>query len=737
MIIVWITYKKRDMSDYEKLKSDIASVIKNNGAGEITGAALQEQMLNIVDTLNEGKAEASKLTELESQQGVKITNYANISNDFRRLLGYVKVCNIWTDTEVDLGISFIGILNGKFHLQIWRKDGSFFLNYVVDDIKGVHHFAGLVKANIYLELIVDLGNMTGNASSTDYSKQPNIIQKGLIWEYFPYRQQDIDNQLKKFDTLPSTGLTYDSILTDNSPVVVGQSKSVVKNFESSIFVPKGSCLMLEFLNKDLTDLVVALYFKASSGQMFTYEGADRSIKIMESDVYISSYGYNTSVASANSKMDFTARFSIGQRAELEQLKEKSNESFAQINTSFEKNKYFIFLSEQNAIKNKYVNPIDGVHINLQGYCASDYLPVIGGATYNFGVFQKLYCAWYDEQKRYISGIQRDGLTTEESYVAPKEAHYICISSKTDSYVRGVVWYDSVFLNPNIQKTIIKHTTITIKPSGGGDFNSISEALKSIKDSSYYNRYIVEFYGNGEEFDMLNDCPYEAGSHGLFIPPFTKLVGIGGKDKCILVRRLQSPDEHDCMFNLYGTSELEGFTLIGKNTRYVIHDDFFTSEELELNSNYTRSIQNCEIRTEGTYYKRCWGAGIRSGFRWRFENVIFENALGASDDSFSCHNNVDFTDSSYITFINCRFNADNGSCIRLGSLNTNANHINNYVVFQGCKMNSIRLSEEAVGLYGAGILFKVSGFANDLKNGDNKIVINSADGIDYSGNIDLL
>lgn len=55
------------MADYEKLKSDIASVIKNNGAGEITGAALQEQMLNIVDTLNEGKAEASKLTELESE----------------------------------------------------------------------------------------------------------------------------------------------------------------------------------------------------------------------------------------------------------------------------------------------------------------------------------------------------------------------------------------------------------------------------------------------------------------------------------------------------------------------------------------------------------------------------------------------------------------------------------------------------------------------------------------------
>ena len=64
------------MADYEKLKSDIASVIKNNGAGEITGAALQEQMLNIVDTLNEGKAEASKLTELES----KITRISVVGN---------------------------------------------------------------------------------------------------------------------------------------------------------------------------------------------------------------------------------------------------------------------------------------------------------------------------------------------------------------------------------------------------------------------------------------------------------------------------------------------------------------------------------------------------------------------------------------------------------------------------------------------------------------------------------
>lgn len=53
-------------ADYKKLKEGIASAIKSNGAGEITGDILQEQMLNVVDTLNEGKAEAADLADIKA-----------------------------------------------------------------------------------------------------------------------------------------------------------------------------------------------------------------------------------------------------------------------------------------------------------------------------------------------------------------------------------------------------------------------------------------------------------------------------------------------------------------------------------------------------------------------------------------------------------------------------------------------------------------------------------------------
>lgn len=120
------------MADYEKLKSDIASVIKNNGAGEITGAALQEQMLNIVDTLNEGKAEASKLTELES----KTWKYVNSP----------EYCRVYTDAE------------GKFLMGI-KADGSIewakgIPAPIAEKLKGIEGIA-LKQSVEYMQVVVD------------------------------------------------------------------------------------------------------------------------------------------------------------------------------------------------------------------------------------------------------------------------------------------------------------------------------------------------------------------------------------------------------------------------------------------------------------------------------------------------------------------------------------------------------------------------------------------------------
>lgn len=398
--------------------------------------------------------------------------------------------------------------------------------------------------------------------------------------------------------------------------------------------------------------------------------------------------------------------------------------------------------EKTALIGKYIEPNQGYIGSNSAFVTSPFIDVVPGDIITFKGIDHLYGGYYNKDKNFILGFKYEGLiTSPRTFKVPENVYYIRFSTKYDSYFKNGIYLNSnVFLNESINANIkdgqgIKYSVIKVKLDGSGDFSTISAAFSSIKDSSYDNRYIVEFYGDGTEYDTLKDYPYTAGNQGLFVPPFTKLIGIGGKEKCILTRRIETPDVAHCIFNLYGTSELENLTIIGKNTRYVIHDDFYQQQELDLH-NYERVIKNCDIISEGTYYERCWGAGSRSGFRWRFENVNFKNSGGANDNSFSSHNNINFTNPSYITFVNCRFKARKDDTFRLGSLNTNANSINNYVVLQGCDVDRIILMEENRNLHGAGILYKLSGFGNTIKNGGN-IHISNTDGMDYSDNVDLI
>jgi hypothetical protein len=57
-----------------------------------------------------------------------------------------------------------------------------------------------------------------------------------------------------------------------------------------------------------------------------------------------------------------------------------------------------------------------------------------------------------------------------------------------------------------------------------------------------------------------------------------------------------------------------------------------------------------------------------------------------------------------------------------------------VTMRGCKCpGALHLMEENASLYGAGILFKVTGYGNSF----GSTQITNTDGLDYSGNIDLI
>lgn len=306
------------------------------------------------------------------------------------------------------------------------------------------------------------------------------------------------------------------------------------------------------------------------------------------------------------------------------------------------------------------------------------------------------------------------------------------------YLMSDSFIDYIIDKIDKDKEEINDTTI-LEVGTGKQFTKLSEALKAIVDPSMENKYVVYFYGNGEEYDLYdetiawNEEQPESKKIGLLVPEYTTIVGVGGKDKCILALRL--PEEEKSMsispLNIKGSSCLKGLTIISKNTRYTVHDDYYD------NLNSTRLIEECTFISEGNTLHRVWGSGYRSGFDWRFRNCIFKTDV-LDEYCASFHNNVYFATPARITFENCRFINNQQTTrknVTLQTLFDNANNIINDIYFYGCKISSLEIKEENVSLYGSGILTKVSGYGNDIKTDD--VTMSNTDGKDYSSYVDLI
>lgn len=410
--------------------------------------------------------------------------------------------------------------------------------------------------------------------------------------------------------------------------------------------------------------------------------------------------------------------------------------------------YTNFIQTVNILKGYYVAPSTGELAQYSPFEATEFIGIDEQEEYELVIGGQIYLAYYDENKQYISGDDHVGgyvLTIPANAKYIRVSYYTAINPNPKMILTSVtpILDAGVKLNENADYLALKskvdyfieNITIEVKPNGGGDYTKLSDAFASITDSSYYKRYTVLFYGDGQEYDTLIDSPYIQGWWGLMVPPFTRLVGVGGKEKNILVRRLQTGDDKDSLINLYQTSGIEGFTLRAEKTRYVVHDDFVSEIELD-HLDFQRVVRDMEVEGTNLEFGSAWGAGIRSGINWLFENCKITN--NGERQAYSCHNNVGFINTTTQRFRNCRFFGlgDVGG-ISFGSLNIDANGINNIVILEGNQLKYLTLREESAAHYGSGILFKVSGFANTIKNGDSGIAIIHTDQEDYSTNVDLI
>lgn len=410
-----------------------------------------------------------------------------------------------------------------------------------------------------------------------------------------------------------------------------------------------------------------------------------------------------------------------------------------------------------------------------------------------GVFSKLLSSiiiFYDKNKKYLSGGQYS------TFITPEDAKYIRLSFNKDLIGKQLlvekgtepskIWtpyyktlylkgekiinflYENIKNKPTINgveisgnKTskdygipdvheitetynLYKTNEITVDINGNGDFRKLQDAINSITDNSQNNRYVI--YIKEGEYDLaegISDDENDSSVVGLMIPNWVTLKGLGNRENVILKAKFINKKLYVSTLNFKETGAIENLTVIGENTRYVIHDDFARNS-----SGYKRNVKHCIIKGVTTYYSTIYGAGTGDGADWEFEDVIFDGSqVGANSkpaNTFTVHNVLASQKNRNIVFKNCIFVSTNERNVKFKTIayrtSTGADNANNMltnVSLYGCKFDGtdkgFELIEENPDVYGKGCYYFVNGYGNinagyEITTTDNK---------DYSDRVNLI
>lgn len=284
---------------------------------------------------------------------------------------------------------------------------------------------------------------------------------------------------------------------------------------------------------------------------------------------------------------------------------------------------------------------------------------------------------------------------------------------------------------NVLTKIPSETVIEV--GTGKEYTSLRAALEHAATiANQYNHVTVQFYGNGVEYNLMNDISAEdltteSSFVGLAVPGYCKLLGMGSREQNKVSLTLPSGTDPDVAFristvNLYENAELENMWFYGNGCRYACHDDMMQpNPKWEI-----KTIRNCRFTSDHTNQHRSYGAGYRSGVNWRFENCIFENVNGEETEfgnaAFSAHNNNAMRKAANLTFINCY--ASGGHGFGFESLNRVSGqdypNAKTMLSFYGCKAVTHvwdRPIQTSIPAADAELEVCVTGYGNSFGNND--------------------
>lgn len=547
-------------------------------------------------------------------------------------------------------------------------------------------------------------------------------------------------------------------IKDKSPTVI--NANVIAKALDGVAI-NGKCIPSSYNVESTNDEYVITVYSGSSSVVGQY--------VFMAVVTIAYEDIATDISSAELKdvragADGTVYKSAGEavRQQIGSLKEELEEC---IDVTASRN----ILAFENYTRGKYYSASSGSDRYNDSFTAiDDYVKIEPNTDYVFSIFSdgnyetmpNALVIQYDAGRKYISGAD------VKTFKTAINARYIRLSMANVYFDKQVMLEkgtepSKIYESPLIERKYkikneciddtqicdkvisilkIKENEITVGASDC-NFETLQEAISSIKDNTELNRYIICLkegtYNLADGLDIT-----DSSAIGVTVPNWATIVGIGNRENVILECRLDSKNQNISALNFKETSGIENLSIIGENTRYAIHDDFARESK-----GYDRRIKHCIIRGENTYYSTVYGAGTGDGANWKFEDVVFDGTKTGTNykkgNTFTVHNILKSQKNREITFTNCRFLSGMDNNVKLKTLAyrtatglDSANDMLTNVQFFGCEFSGetgFELSEENASVYGSGCLYYVTGFGN--KNANHNIV--TTDGKDYSGRVNLI
>lgn len=371
----------------------------------------------------------------------------------------------------------------------------------------------------------------------------------------------------------------------------------------------------------------------------------------------------------------------------------------------------IQLFNKNTINaNCYVSYSTG---ELSGYnanfYASDYIPVVAGKKYYLEYTGNQQLAFYDKNKQYVSGLTTanaltstpipDGCCYLRFTGTPSDIDNCILCLNTDlAIIRNLIGKDNTNIDYGFVADRLSEDNIEIEYTAYSNV-ALANGLNSAKVMGP-NRHMTIYLAEGTHYitpELLTN--YNVTTYGLIVPNNVDIIGLGKGATlyCGLTGESATMQQNVSTLNTTKNNKLENLTLIAKNCRYALHNDF--GED----GNFTQEFKNCKFIHQGCpdgnwLYAAAVGEGTKSGAKVTYENCTFKSTFRGG----YLHNNTNFAKASHHLYKNCQFIStgedDPHVAFQLESMGSGVNDI---VEFDGCTFSGIfdcraRNSESAQG-----------------------------------------